>query len=243
MAPKNARTASPRPEMIDAEKGVRDASAALKPPTSVQRCVEEIRSLIFVGEFLPGQPLRQTQLAQRLETSRIPIREALTILESEGVLSYAPHVGHTVARLSSSQLAEIYTMRRMIETEILRSIDLADVDLEPLRRINEELREACEKLQVEQVTRLNVKFHFTLFEYSPYKVMIAELTRLWNMSGFYRSLQIHDEQHRAEMVDEHNKILEAVRLQELDRLVAVTDAHRSWRRLSHTHPLTRGARG
>lgn len=219
----------------------KEPSEELKPPTSVQRCIEEIRSLIFVGEFLPGQALRQCQLARRLKTSRIPIREALITLESEGVLSYAPHVGHAVARLSSGQLAEIYAMRRMIETEILRSIDLARVSLRKLRQINDELREACEKLQFEQVVRLNFEFHFSLFDHSPYKLMISELTRLWNMSRIYSSLQIRDEPHRAKMMEGHDKILEAIQDRRFDRLVAATDAHSSWRGGSDAYPLTRGA--
>jgi DNA-binding transcriptional MocR family regulator len=52
--------------------------------TQVTACVERIREMILIGELVPGQQLRQTELAQRLKVSRIPLREAMAILNAEG---------------------------------------------------------------------------------------------------------------------------------------------------------------
>lgn len=208
--------------------------------TRVRQCVDQIRSLILAGEFLPGQALRQSALAERLGTSRIPVREALTMLQTEGIVNYVPHVGHTVARLTTQQLAEIYTMRKMIETEIMRAIDLSAVDVDRLQGINEALEAASNALDIERVTQLNLEFHFELFAYSGRTVMLAELRRLWNMSGFYRSVQVYDVQHRIEIISEHQRIIEAVRRRDIDLLVPAMDTHRAWRLPASIYPLGRG---
>lgn len=209
--------------------------------TRVHRCVDEIRSLILAGEFLPGQALRQSALAERLGTSRIPVREALTVLQTEGIVNYTPHVGHTVARLSAQQLAEIYTMRKLIETEILRATDLSVVDVKHLEEIAEAIGAACNALEIDRVTQLNLEFHFELFAYSGRTVMQAELKRLWNLSGFYRSMQVYDVQHRTEILSEHQRIIDAIRRQDIESLLAAMDTHRAWRVTNNVFPLGRTA--
>ena len=220
-----------------AASGRRSDGTGSGPVTRVRQCAEEIRSLILAGEFLPGQTLRQSALAERLGTSRIPVREALTMLQMEGIVNYTPHVGHTVARLTAEQLAEIYTMRKMIETEMLRAVDLAEVDVDHLRELNNAIEAASNNLEIDRVTSLNIEFHFELFAYSGRTVMLAELRRLWNMSGFYRSLQVYDVGHRVEIISEHSQIIEAVRRRDVDLLIAAMDTHRAWRLPASVYPL------
>lgn len=207
--------------------------------TRVGQCVDEIRSLILSGEFLPGQALRQSALAERLGTSRIPVREALTMLQTEGIVNYMPHVGHTVARLTTEQLSEIYAMRKMIETEMLKAIDLSTVDVDHLQELNGAIENASSNLEIDSVTQLNLEFHFELFAYSGRSVMLAEVRRLWNMSGFYRSIQVYDLQHRTEIITEHQRIIDAVRRQDTDLLVAAMDTHRAWRLPTSIYSLRR----
>jgi DNA-binding GntR family transcriptional regulator len=218
------------------ERALRRRSGGTRT-TSVQRCIGQIRSLIQEGEFLPGQPLRQNDLASRLKTSRIPVREALAILESEGALTYTPHVGHTVVRLDEEQLAEIYAMRRLIEMEIVRSIDLSSVNVQELAELNEKMALAMQTFELGAVTALNQDFHFYLFAYSPLTMMQTELRRMWNMSGFYRSLRLYDVKHRDRIIKEHELILDAVKARQTDQLIEALDVHRAWRGTEHAFLL------
>ena len=245
MAKKNAVVQMDDGGDVDADGGrvgtvAAPAREGTQAVTRVRQCVDEIRSLILAGEYLPGQALRQSALAERLGTSRIPVREALTVLQTEGIVNYTPHVGHTVARLSGQQLAEIYAMRKMIETEILRSIDLAQVDVPRLEEMNAAIEAASAALEIDRVTTLNIELHFLLFSYSGLTVMQAELRRLWNMSGFYRSVQVYDVQHRLEIIEEHRRIIEAIKRRDTEMLVAAMDMHRSWRLPGNPYPLSRG---
>lgn len=74
-----------------------------------------IRETIVAGRFAPGERLGEERLAQLLGVSRGPVREALALLEREGLVDLRPHQGATVARLSARDLEETYGVRLVIE--------------------------------------------------------------------------------------------------------------------------------
>ena len=213
-------------------KSRNDISAPTAPPalagtdtTSVQRCVDAIRHLILVGEFLPGQALRHVALAEMLGTSRIPVREALNKLEADGVVTYVPRVGHAVARFSSEELSEIYLMRRLLEGELLRTADLSQVDPARLVALNRELAGlTSDELWTRK--QVNRAFHFHLFACSPLAVIRREVARLWDLSELYRSLYAYEADSQRHMVADHRQIIAAVRAKDHERLVATSAQHR-----------------
>jgi len=217
-----------KPKILPPTNNSRPKTASPSKP-NVRRCVDEIRSLIFVGDYLPGHALRQTELADRLGTSRIPVREALAVLESEGVVTYRPNIGHTVARLNRKQLAEIYEMRELLETYVLRTIDLASIDIESLVSLNDDIARASADGQTDECAKLNEAFHFKIFDASPLVLFRAEIARLWNMSGYYRALLIQEPTQRALVLEEHEAIIRAVTSRDIPQIIATTDVHRSWR--------------
>lgn len=193
--------------------------------TSVERCVEAIRQLILDGEYLPGQTMRHMKLAERLGTSRIPVREALKKLEADGVVSYVPRIGHAVSRFSSSELSEIYLMRSLLEAELLRTADLAMADTKLMAALNDELA-GLRSGDLRRRKQLNREFHFHLFDLSPLAVVRQEVSRLWDRSEFYRSLYAYEADSQSQIVSEHRLILAAVRDRDHERLVAKCQEHR-----------------
>jgi DNA-binding GntR family transcriptional regulator len=203
--------------------------------TSVMRCLDAIRQMILTGQLLPGETVRQSAIAAVLGTSRIPVREALTTLQSEGVVVYAPHVGYHVAKFNAAELSEIYLMRRMLEAELLADIDLPAVDTRHLESVNEQLRRSGSGPDYPAADgtgslwdrkQLNREFHFHLFELSPRKVILGEVERLWNMSEFYRSLYAYEENEQQQITAEHDRIIDAIRSGSLSRLLDEVNRHR-----------------
>jgi DNA-binding GntR family transcriptional regulator len=191
--------------------------------------VTAIRGLIEAGVYLPGQALRQEELAAHIGVSRVPVREALQLLLAEGVLRHTPNSGFTVARLTVSELQQVYVMRRHVETHVLKAIKPEQVTpelLDQLRAVNEEMRRHCEDRDVTQFQRLNQGFHGTMFRVPGLEVFEDQISRLWRISGPYRSVWAADINHRRMVTSEHQSMIDALAAHDLDRLCALMDVHR-----------------
>ena len=81
---------------------------------------ERLRQLILVGEYGPRERLIEEQVAERLGVSRTPIRQALTMLEAEGLVEIAPNRGATVCSFSVEDVWEIYDLRAVLEGHAAR---------------------------------------------------------------------------------------------------------------------------
>jgi len=195
-------------------------------PTGVDRCLAEIRGMVLSGELLPGQKVHQGEIAEVLGVSRIPVREALATLQAEGVLVHKPNTGFTVARFSSEDLSEIYLMRRLLETEILKTADLGAVDLDEMKRCHKAM--IATSASADAYQDLNYRFHFALFNASPLELVRQELSRLWYMSGFYRSLYLFEAESSAHLEEEHAHIIEAVKAGDRKAIIRESDQHRNW---------------
>src|SRR5690625_4840243 len=77
--------------------------------------VNQLRESIITGELAPGSRLRQQDLARKYEASRMPIREALQRLESEGLVSVVAHSGAWVASLDLEEFQKTYQLRNVVE--------------------------------------------------------------------------------------------------------------------------------
>jgi DNA-binding GntR family transcriptional regulator len=217
--------------------GSRSPAGSGPAPTCVARCIDAIRQLILAGELLPGETIRQGRLAEQLGTSRIPVREALTSLQAEGVVTHTPRIGHAVARFDPAEFAQIYLMRRLLETELLSTVDLPRVDVGLLTSLNDQLEhldaatpgplsEEGARGWLWERKRLNFEFHFHLFRLSPQGVIRAEVERLWNMSEFYRSLYAYEPDAQQRIVAEHRAIIAAIQSGSRPRVLSELDRHR-----------------
>ena len=83
--------------------------------TTSELIAERLRNAIVIGEYQSGQALKQDELAKHFEVSKIPLREALYQLKSEGLVEFINNRGSIVSSLSASEVEEIYTMRMALE--------------------------------------------------------------------------------------------------------------------------------
>ncbi|MEM0514868.1 GntR family transcriptional regulator [Pseudoalteromonas sp. YIC-827] len=139
---------------------------AIEHKTRTQLVAEAIREKILTGEFKSGSPLRQAALAEELNVSRIPVREALLQLEAEGLVNFEAHKGASVTEVSASQVDEIFDLRALLEAELLRhSLDKLSVeDLQDAEALLEELETAMAAGDTQAATgHLNSAFHAKLY--------------------------------------------------------------------------------
>ncbi|WP_189988345.1 GntR family transcriptional regulator [Thalassobaculum fulvum] len=180
-----------------------------KAGDQVAALVETLRAQIVSGELRPGEPLRQELLADRFATSRMPVREALRVLESEGLVVLVPHKGAAVAPLDPAELEEVYEMRVAAETLALRRAipELSNAQIDRAERI----QDRAEAAGMQDFGALNKAFHTTLYVPCGRPRLLAHIAALGDVADRYLtftagSLDYRDRSHR-----EHRALLAACR--------------------------------
>lgn len=194
----------------------------------VSRVVDEIRAMMRAGELVPGQQVRQVSLAVSLGVSRIPVREALKALETEGVLRHEPHVGYSVARLNADELRQAYVMRRALETEVLLALPrLGAPALRELAEINAGIGDEVGGAgDITRIAAANHTFHFAMFRHSGLDLVVTEIERIWQMTDAYRTVHLYDSAARRRIVREHRSMIAALRRGDNAAVVELMNTHR-----------------
>jgi DNA-binding GntR family transcriptional regulator len=195
---------------------------------AVHGVVLALHEMLGTRDLLPGHPVRQESIARHLGTSRAVVREALRVLESEGVLHYHRNFGYEVARLTTDELNQTYLMRRLLEDELLRNLPTIGPEaVQSLEELNQGMKVAADDGDVVALRRLNYSFHFLIFELSGFDLVVEEVRRIWALSDAYRSGYLYDSAARQQVVVEHNQIIQTVAANDLAKLVRQMDAHRN----------------
>lgn len=187
---------------------------------------EILREAICTGAFKDGEVLNQVELAEHFGVSRIPMREALRQLHSEGLVEMRAHQKAVVSTLSPRALAEIYELRELLEVYLLQHA---------FPNINEDrmelLEDLCERMEVPRLEDvewlpLTRQFHDTLFEPSGRKFAMDDKTRYRRLGERYIYLtDVGRSKRRNESNVEHRRILAAVKEGDLDGASEELAAH------------------
>lgn len=183
----------------------------------VEHAVLALRHMLARGELLPGEHVRQDQLAHRLGTTRVPIREAFKTLVAEGLLVHRQNHGHFVAKLTSHELHQLCWLRSVLEDELARTARWPDADsVAHLRGLNEKIRALGPSVAVYDITEIDLSLHLALWKLSDQDVLTGEILRVWRMIGPYRTFMGYTPQMvEKEVVQGHDAIINA--LEQRDR--------------------------
>ena len=155
-----------------------------------QQIANTLKEEILSGKYPPGIRIRQENIAEQFGASRSPVREALRILEAEGLINLVAHTGAWISHLSLAECEEMYQLRERIEPLLLR---LSIPHLSP--SLIAELQELATRMEatadVETFLKLDRQFH--LLTYSKAEtVLVGEMVnRLWNTTQHYRRAYSH----------------------------------------------------
>ena len=201
---------------------------AARPGTIAQHAVEGLRRALTSGELSPGDKVRQEEIADALGTSLSPVREALAVLEQEGQVTYLPRRGYFVTELRMADLEEIYALRRVLEGRAAREA-LPAIGPDAMVRIEAAAADcgaAAAAGDVAGELAANRRFHFAILEApgNPHAMRIIRV--LWDSTEAYRALYYNSPEERGRSLEAHERILDALRAGDADRLVAELDAHR-----------------
>ncbi|MBW4438337.1 MAG: GntR family transcriptional regulator [Pleurocapsa minor GSE-CHR-MK-17-07R] len=143
-----------------------------------EKILDTLREAIVSGDFKPGHPLLENDLAAQLGVSRAPLREAFQILASEGLVETIPYKGTIVRHLSRQDIEELYTLRCVLEQFAIRRVIAAGhiEDVATLRGIYEEMLAAAVQGNLKAVNEIDRHFHDTLIALSQHHL----LTETWS---------------------------------------------------------------
>jgi DNA-binding GntR family transcriptional regulator len=149
------------------------------------RVADYLRQAILTGEIRPGEWIRQEEVAERLGSSRLPVREALRILEAEGLTEHERHRGARVPSLSMHEVDVVYRMREQLERlAIAESLPhLTDADVAGLERIQERIEAGVD---VATFLELDREFHLASYTGCRIDQLTGTVVRLWNATAHYR---------------------------------------------------------
>ncbi|MEF2978571.1 GntR family transcriptional regulator [Subtercola sp. YIM 133946] len=159
---------------------------AISENVASHRIADALRADILGGQLAPGERIRQEDLAERFGASRIPVREAIRMLDADGLVTVVSNSGAWVSRLSLDECVEAYAIRERLEPLLLRS-SLPNLGPAALDRLAELADEMQGNTDVDVFMRLDREFH--LLSYSgatPSGYLWQIIHRLWNTTQHYR---------------------------------------------------------
>lgn len=185
---------------------------------------DQLREAILRGYYKPGQKLDQTEIAESLNVSRSPVREALRTLAAENLVQMYPHRGAVVATLSVEELEEIYFLRGTLEGVAVRlaTSKIGQPHLTQLKTILEKMNQTSD---LDEWLELNREFHNTIYEVINRPRLLSIIQSLRNISAPYTRQYISSPEHLRETQLGHQHILEALHDRDGERAEEETKKH------------------
>lgn len=195
------------------------------PRTTHQFVLETLKRAILSGELPAGTRLIQADLAQQLNVSTTPVREALRDLVGIGLIAFDAHRGAVVKGIDLDELLEIYELRRLLEPYSMRRVaeKITAEELAAASRLQEQMDQAED---FATWVDLNWKFHRVLEQAARSRRLQDMVQSIQNLAAIYvaHSLQL-DPERMAEGNQEHRELLEALRDRNPDRAAEVMTQH------------------
>ena len=201
---------------------------AEQSPVASQRVADVVAERILTGQLKPGDRIKQDELASELNLSRIPVRDALRILETRGLVSLKANAGARVASLGLRDMELSYQIREMLEPMLLaESIpNLTEDDFAAMAGIKARLKSVADADSYMPLVR---EFHWTAFRGHRVPLLAQMVERLWDTTHPYRHAYAVIVLQNTEMLEvmraERELLFGAITRREVDLAPRILAAH------------------
>ncbi len=171
-----------------------------------------LREAILRGELKPGERLMELQLAAKLGVSRTPIREAIRMLEQEGLAVTVPRKGAEVAKMTEKDMEDVLQIREALD-ELAANIACEKITEEEIAKLHEtmiEFQQVSKTEDVKRIAEVDVHFHDIIYEATGNPKLVTILNNLREQIYRYRVEYLKDESIYPVLMQEHEKILEGL---------------------------------
>jgi len=192
-----------------------------------QHVFENLKMAIIRGEVAPGDRLVESRIAELLNISRTPVREAIHKLEREGLLKRLPKGGFTVVNLTREDIEETFGIRCVLESYAARlaAVNHKEEDLEPLRRKIKEFQRCLDEGKMDRLPRINTEFHNLFYALSRSPKLIKLINDLRDQIYRYRRIILKRQDMARVSNEDHRKMLEAIQMRDLHWVEELVTEH------------------
>lgn len=191
--------------------------------TKTAAALDQIRTAIELGHLSPGQRIRVGDLVDLLGMSPTPIREALRLLQADGLIVYEAHHGMVVRPYPSDQLEDINLMRRLLEPEAAR-LATENATLQQVRqmaKLNDRFVAAAEAGNA-SAGSLNLEWHRAVYAAAGSPLLVEAINRLW---GLMPRLTMWAQSRAKPSIKEHSAVMKAIESGNSEKAAEAMRAH------------------
>ena len=184
-----------------------------KRATLTDQALRKIRDAIRSGKLKPGEHLVEMQLADEMQISRFPIREALRYLEKEGLVETKPFKGTHVAQLTEKDMEELYSLRSSLEELAVRILieHLDEKKINVLEKIIQSMQKASLNGNLDRMISEDLRFHQTICELSGHRKLLEIWRTLESQLQVFLTIEKDFFETAYQYVSTHDPIMEAIK--------------------------------
>ncbi|HEV7327675.1 MAG TPA: GntR family transcriptional regulator [Bosea sp. (in: a-proteobacteria)] len=196
----------------------------LAATTTASALAQRLREAIDAGHWQPGELLRQEQIAAEYGVSRIPVREALAQLQSEGLLDVAHYRGARVSRPRAEEIDELFDLRLMVEADLLaRALERHDQrSLREIERLQDALDDADDRLGW---ISGDIAFHEALYRPAERPRSLALFRQLRAPIDRFSVQALGPGTRKKDWADEHRQLIAAVAARDAAAAKTILEQH------------------
>lgn len=190
---------------------------------------DEIKRGILKGQYMPGDVLTERKLSDEMGISRTPIREAMQMLAHDGWLVMETYKGAVVREFDLEYVLEVLKIRKSLEMLAVEDavLNLTDRDLEELEEIARCQRDMLNHYDEYDYIEMDRKFHQKIYELSHNRTLQSLLNNFNDIISFFGIRALKQKERKITTMEEHQKILNAVKSRDAGAAVCAMEEHMS----------------
>lgn len=192
-----------------------------------EKVYDTLKQMIIDGVIKPGERIIETEYSNKFQISRTPIREAIRMLELEGLVESQTTGGVIVKTLTREEISEIYKIRIALESLIIEEIikKINNQNIKKLEKVLKNTKKAFEVKDIEKVFSLFTEFNQILYDIASLPKVTGMINNINLYLKRFRKLSIDNPSRKEEAFEDHVQILEAIKNKELSTAISINRMH------------------
>src|SRR5699024_5655579 len=195
--------------------------------TLKDRIYKVLKKTIIQNEFPSDYYVTEQEIADEMNVSRTPLREAMVVLINDELIDFKPRKGYKTKVYSNAEIHQIFMLRKMLEEKIIGPLlnNMSDQDIEEFKDIVIKQKGCIASKRVNEFMDLDKKFHRKMFLISKYNMFLKSYDVFHNLTILIGSEVIQKIGRMQEVIKEHNKIILGFERKDVERVKEAIDSH------------------